>query len=187
LGCSGVLRRRTLSIEAEMKKLRIIDTSVFCVWLRVPGFDHCGPTHDFWDFDRIERELTQAEKEGEQFVLPLAVIIETGNHIAQSAGNRYQVAERFVDCIRKTTNNESPWVFFGDQTPFWEPQKLVELTSEWIQFVTSGSSFGDISIKKVAEYYAKTGNLEVLIFTGDAGLNAFQPEKPPLIPRRRKH
>lgn len=169
-----------------MRKLRVIDTSVFCVWLRVPGFDHCGPTHDTWDFNRIDRALRQAEDEGEQFVLPLAVIIETGNHIAQSSGDRFPVAKRFVACIEKTANNESPWVFFGDQTSFWEPQKLIELTHEWIDHVASKSSFGDISIKQVADHYARTGSMEVLIFTGDAGLRAFEPAKPPLIPRRRK-
>lgn len=167
-----------------MKKLRVLDTSVLCVWLQVPGFGNCGPAHDLWDYTRIADELALAEKNGEQFVLPLAVIIETGNHIAQSTGNRYKTAQSLVDCIQKTATDKSPWVYFGHQTEFWEAQKLIELANEWLKHVPAQSSMGDISIKQVAEYYAKTG-AEVYIFTGDSGLKAFQPTIPAPVPRRR--
>ncbi len=29
-----------------MKKVLIIDTSILCVWLEVPGKDSCGPKDD---------------------------------------------------------------------------------------------------------------------------------------------
>lgn len=167
-----------------MKKLRVIDTSVLCVWLQVPGFGNCGPEHDLWDYARVANELAKAEKNGEQFVLPLAVIIEAGNHIAQSKGNRYQTAQSLVECIQKTAADQTPWVYFGHQTEFWEAQKLIELAGEWLSHVSAQSSMGDISIKQVAEYYAKTG-AEVSIFTGDAGLKSFQPSIPVSVPRRR--
>ncbi len=167
-----------------MRKLRIIDTSVLCVWLQVHGFNHCGSAQDLWDYARIKNELAVAEQSGEQFILPLAVIIETGNHIAQSNGNRYQTAQRLVDCIQKTATDESPWVFFGHQTDFWAPEQLISLAKEWLDHVVGQASMGDISIKQVAEHYARTG-AKVLIFTGDSGLRSFQPSQPVQIPRRR--
>jgi len=168
-----------------MKKLRVIDTSVLCVWLQVPGFGHCGPDEDRWNYDRINTELVRAEENGEEFILPLAVIIETGNHIAQSTGDRYPTAQRLIDCIYKTANDQSPWTFFGQQTGLWEAEKLKELAEEWLNHVTAKSSMGDISIKQVADYYAKAG-AEVSIFTGDSGLRAFQPTIPVSVPRRRQ-
>ncbi len=32
-----------------MKKVLILDTSILCVWLDVPGMDTCGPDDDKWD------------------------------------------------------------------------------------------------------------------------------------------
>jgi len=167
-----------------MKKLRVLDTSVLCVWLQVPGFEHCGSDKDLWDYARISAELDKAQQAGEQFVLPLAVIIETGNHIAQSKGDRYTTAQRLVACIRKTAQDESPWIYFGHQTKFWESEKLMTLADEWLNHISAQASMGDISIKQVAEYYAKTG-AEVSIFTGDSGLKSFQPSVPVQVPRRR--
>jgi hypothetical protein len=168
-----------------MRKLRVIDTSILCVWLQVPGFDHCSPTDDLWDNNRITKELIDAEKNGEEFILPLAVIIETGNHISQSKGDRYNTAQRLIDCILKTANDQSPWVYVGAQPNFWSAERLPQLAQEWLEHVTAQSSMGDISIKQVADYYAKTG-AEVTIFTGDSGLKSFQPATLELAPRRRK-
>lgn len=45
--------------------------------------------------------------------------------------------------------------------------------------------WGGASIVDVVQYYAKAG-FEVEIFTGDAGLKAYQPTNRVLVPRRRK-
>lgn len=59
------------------------------------------------------------------------------------------------------------------------------LIAEWPDLAKSGFSLGDATIREVAEYFAQSGS-EVVILTGDAGLKAYQPEKPVPIPRRRR-
>lgn len=71
-----------------MKRVLIIDTSILCVWLDVPGMGNCGPDHDKWDKRRVDEKIEAEKTNNTVFVLPLATIIETGNHIAQSAHSR---------------------------------------------------------------------------------------------------
>lgn len=74
-----------------MRKVLILDTSILCVWLEVPGMGHCGPNDDRWDGTRVTNKIRAEEKDGTTFVLPLASIIETGNHIAHAPHNRRKV------------------------------------------------------------------------------------------------
>jgi hypothetical protein len=165
-----------------VRKILIIDTSILCVWLNVPGKDTCGPRDDIWDKARVEKTLKKEEERGTLFVLPLAVIIETGNHIAQSQ-NAWGCAKALCDIIRNTLDAQSPWIKFSQQDVLWGPENLRKLTNEWPEFAKSGLSIGDMTIKTVAEYYAQSSYV-VNILTGDKGLKAHEPASEPLIPRR---
>jgi len=173
------------------KKVIIFDTSVLCCWLKVPGKDTCGPDNDKWNFDRIDKTIAAEMKESSTFVLPLAAIIETGNHITQIDRDRYPLADRYAlaqllaDLIRKTAAGTEPWAVFSQQSPLWDKANLEKLADEWPKLAAEKLSIGDATIKDVAEYYAKV-NCEVEILTGDQGLKAYQPIAPPLMPRRRK-
>ena len=169
-----------------MNKVLIIDTSILCVWLRVPNKETCGPDSDRWYYENVNAKITSELLASTTFVLPLASIIETGNHIAQSPGNRFTLAETFADLIRKTANNENPWAAFTVQSDLWSAEKLNALADNWPILAASKLSLGDATIKDVAEYYAEQGST-VEIFTGDQGLKAYEPiVKPAKIPRRRK-
>jgi len=37
-----------------MRKVLIMDTSILCVWLGVPGMATCGPDTDKWDRPRVD-------------------------------------------------------------------------------------------------------------------------------------
>ncbi len=64
------------------KKVLIIDTSILCVWLKVPGMETCGTKDSPITFDDVNSKIAAEEKRGRTtFVLPIASIIETGNHI----------------------------------------------------------------------------------------------------------
>lgn len=170
------------------KKVLIFDTSILCVWLRVPGKDRCGPAGDAWDYQRVDRLITQ-EKDRSIFVLPLAAIIETGNHISQCSGDRYELAGRFAEVIRKTAVEETPWAAFTHQVAMWDADRLNRLADEWPQLALQGLSMGDATIKDVADFYAKSGT-QVEIITGDQQLRAYQPLPATRIgavtPRRRR-
>jgi hypothetical protein len=171
-----------------MSKVLIMDTSILCVWLKVPNMETCGPDNDRWDFEKVNRKVIEELAAKTTFVLPLASIIETGNHISQCPGDPYNVALSFADLIRKTANNETPWAAFTVQANLWSVDKLNELAVIWPRMAASRISLGDATIKDVADYYNVQG-FSVEIFTGDQGLKAYEPIATPsaiTTPRRRK-
>ncbi|MEM9539313.1 MAG: hypothetical protein AAGA60_07350 [Cyanobacteria bacterium P01_E01_bin.42] len=166
----------------------IIDTSILCVWLQVPEKETCGSDKNKWDKERVDPILNEdrLKKEKITCVLPLAVIIETGNHIAQAETNqRYEIAQKLAELMKKTADNTTPWAAFTQQAELWDAEKLKQLAEEFPQFATQSLAFGDLTIKKVADFYAQLGS-EVEILTGDRGLKSHEPPKPTLIPRRRQ-
>lgn len=168
------------------RKILVIDTSILCCWLQVPGKETCGTKESVWDYKRVSDLLAEEERQGAMFVLPLATIIETGNHIAQSAKDRYECAQKLVRIIQKALDKESPWAQFSEQAELWTADELHKLLKEWPDQANQRLSIGDATIKSVAEYYAKVNGWEVEIVTGDEGLKAYEPLKPTRVPRRRK-
>jgi hypothetical protein len=166
------------------KRILILDTSVLCCWLRVPGKEEAGPINDRWNYQRIEREL-KAEENKSIFVLPIATLIETGNHIAQAGKSRFECANELAACLLKAADAKSPWAAFTDQSSLWQADSLRNLANSWPTLASGGTSIGDATIKDVAEFYANAG-FNVKILTGDAGLKAYQPIQPVDIPRRGK-
>lgn len=73
-------------------KVIIIDTTIMCCWLDICRKETCGPDNDKWDKKRVEEYILKETGKGATLVLPLPVIIETGNHIAQAPERRYECA-----------------------------------------------------------------------------------------------
>lgn len=155
------------------------------MWLKVPGKDTCKSADNTITFKDICKKIEEEKKNGTTFILPIASIIETGNHIAHVNGDKFTLGEKFANLIFDTANSSSPWAAFTEQSTLWKPENLVALAKRWKQTVITGQSLGDASIVEVAEYYASLG-FEVEIYTGDEGLKAYQPKVKVQIPRRRK-
>lgn len=168
-----------------MRKVLILDTSILCVWLEVPGMEGCGPDTDRWDKQRVEEKIQEEEQNRTTFVLPLASIIETGNHIAKSAHSRLERGNALAELIKKSAKEETPWAAFSEQSVLWSPEKLESLANEWPNLAAQRISLADATIKNVAEYYAQL-SCQVEILTGDGGLKAYQPIHVASIPRRRQ-
>ncbi|HAA27437.1 MAG TPA: hypothetical protein DCE56_06820 [Cyanobacteria bacterium UBA8553] len=168
-----------------MRKVLIIDTSILCVYLGVPGKDTCGSDKNKWDKKRVDDLLQKEAQESTTFVLPLAAIVETGNHIAQASSKRYEMAQTLAEIMAKAADEKTPWAAFTDQSVLWEAQGLKNLAAQWPNLAVQKISIGDATIKTVAEYYAKIG-FQVEILTGDDGLKAYQPTTPVPKPRRRR-
>lgn len=165
-------------------KVLILDTSILCCWLRVPDKDTAGPVGNRWDFQRIDNLLKLEIDKGSTLVLPIASLIETGNHIAQCNGDRFQLATLLTEHLKNATTAQSPWAAFNDQSILWETDGLTKLAADWPQLATTRLTIGDATIKFVAEHYASSG-FPVEILTGDEGLKAYEPIHPIAIPRRR--
>jgi hypothetical protein len=128
-----------------MNSICLIDTSVFLNLLDVPKRNE-SKVIVFKDFQTfIEADCI--------FMLPMATILETGNHIAQNGdGNiRRTTAQKFVTQVKAAFSGEAPW------KPIQFPN--TEAISTWIdQFPdlagqnknqkkeSGGTSFGDLTI-----------------------------------------
>ncbi len=170
------------------KKVLIIDTSILMVWLGVPGFETAG-TNNEWTKDKVSAKLQQEQEDGTDFILPIATIIETGNHIAQiKRGDVSVFVNRFAELLEDVATNQTPWTLFRNQSELWTSEQLKDLANQWRKTGIMKLSLGDATIVKVAQYYWQIQQYDVEIFTGDGLLKGFE-NKSPLkypIPRRRK-
>jgi hypothetical protein len=155
-----------------MSSICFIDTCVFLNLLNVPNRNQ--------DHEKVSQDFNTYEKLKFTLLLPMATIIETGNHIAQNGdGNiRRQTAQRFVDEVKAAFQGISPW------TPNQFPQTDEILL--WIdQFPDlagrnktakkpEGISFGDLSIiqefNKTCTRFPMT---EVFIWSLDSDLKMY--------------
>ena len=167
------------------RKICIIDTSIFCCWLRIPSKETAGQQEDMWDFERTNAKITSEIDNGSTLVLPLATLIETGNHIAQAPHQRFELAQELANHLAQSARSQSPWAAFTEQAELWTDEKLLELSRIWPALAAGGTSMGDATIKDVADYYFKA-NLTVEILTADQQLKAYQPQRPTIPPPRRR-
>ena len=172
-------------MASRSKSVLILDTSVLCVWLKIPGFDSCGSDVHRWDFAKIDEEITTAVEMHFTLVLPLATIIETGNHIAHAPERRRDRAIALADLIRKAADETSPWAAFTEQAGLWSADNLKKLADVWPDLAATRLAIGDATIKDVAEYYIAMG-FDVRLLSGDSRLAAYELPHPPLVPRRRQ-
>ena len=101
--------------------VRIVDTSVLCNILRVPNRDQ--------EDARAEAELREALRAEDVLLLPIAVIYETGNHIAQNGDGRKRriVASAFVDLVQKAFRGEVPFT----PTPLHDADDMMEWLAQF--------------------------------------------------------
>lgn len=156
------------------KKVIILDTSILCVWLKVPGLETTGSKDDIWNYERVNSHIESEKEKGALLALPIASVIETGNHIAHAKGPKMNSANKLKEFITNVADNKYPWQAIFDQKDLWNGDKLKELANQWIKGVeTEKQSIGDTAIVEVAKYYAGKG-FKVEIFTGDYGLKQYE-------------
>lgn len=142
----------------------IIDTSIFCNILDIPGKNQ--------NREEIIGEFEAGIKAGDKFFLPYVVLIETGNHIAQLTGNiKFTKAQEFVSLVVKALVGETPF------TPLKFPEK--EEILQWIDGFPikcgQGIGFGDYSI--IQDWDDRKDlfpGWSVRIWSLDAGLKGYQ-------------
>lgn len=158
--------------------VHIIDTSILCNILDLPFMSQ--------DRQTVMQELTALQKDKQQvLILPLAAIIETGNHIAHIAdGNiRRNRAEKMAELIKKTVNDEAPWTYYGKE---FEREDLLEISKAVIDHAVREIGVGDLSIiqvfKKYKENVPAIGSIRV--WSLDHHLQAYYEEMPSIRRRR---
>lgn len=158
--------------------IRILDTSVLLNILNIPN-RNANHEEVFKEFKDL------AESKNEALILPLASIIETGNHIAHiSDGNiRREKAELFATYIKKTSNGEAPWEYFGKEL---DKDDLSIMADEFPGNAMRETGIGDMSIIRA---YEKCKQLvpsigRIMIWSLDGHLQGYSENVAPVIRRR---
>jgi hypothetical protein len=151
----------------------LIDTSVFLNLLKVPG------RHN--ELDVVNADFATYTDLGASFILPMASIIETGNHIAQNGNGdaRRKTAERFVKAVQAAFDGNAPWI--SSEFPrnadihAWLDQFPAHAGSNKSPAkTTEGTSFGDLSIiQEYRQCLRRFGMSEIFIWSLDADLIRF--------------
>ena len=118
--------------------IALIDTSVFCNIIPVPGRDQ--------NREEILEKLTEMIEAKTVLLLPMAAVLETGNHIAHcgSGQKRRATAQRFCEQVAKAIDGTAPWT----PTPFWEMDTVKNWLDEFPDKAMHGAGMGDLSIIK---------------------------------------
>lgn len=121
-----------------MGEIVLIDTSVLMNVLDVPGFNQHRA--------QVLAEFRRLIEESAHIFLPMAAVLEAGNHIAQlpDGGLRRTHARNFADQIRKALHGEAPW------RPMQFPDHATVAT--WLDHFPDaamvGHGIGDLSIQE---------------------------------------
>lgn len=147
-----------------MSAIVLVDTSILLNVVDVPGRNQ--------QRNDVLGSLAMRIEDGDHLFIPMAAIVETGNHIAHIAdgGLRRQAAERFVTAVSDALNDVAPW------KPLNFPSHA-DLSAWLLRFPDSAMrqvGMGDLSIQ--TEWDALCGKYpmsRVLIWSVDRDLLGF--------------
>lgn len=149
--------------------VRFIDTSVMMNLLEVPG--RCS------DAQFVKAEFKRAIDDEEVLIIPIATIIETGNHIAHinNGNNRRIIASKFGEYLRKTAEGEAPWQLYGVGL---DKDGLLYLADHIEENALQQVGMGDMSIIHAYEQYKSNipGIGRIMIWSTDKHLQGYIEE-----------
>ena len=159
--------------------VRFIDTSVMVNLLEVPNL--CN------DAEAVKGEWKEVLQTGDVLILPIATIIETGNHIAHiSNGNiRRTIAGKFGEYLRKTAEGEAPWQLYGIEL---DKAGLLYLADHIEENALCEIGVGDMSIVYAyKQYKEKTPAIgSIMIWSTDKHLQSYREENVSAATKRRR-
>lgn len=119
-----------------MSAVCLIDTSILLEILNVPNKAS--------NFEVISNELLDKNNNGELLFLPMATILETGNHIAQNGDGRQRraCALEFVDLVDRALREEPPFI----PIHFLDQDQLKRWLNDFPDSATNEVTLGDMSI-----------------------------------------
>jgi hypothetical protein len=151
-----------------MKGLLLIDTSIMLEILGVPGKSSS-------DSD-IPRQFDAMLSSNEYTLyLPIATVLETGNHISQiKAKNgdvRRLIAQQFIKKVKMALDGTKPFKALA-----WEAAEMGPWLDRYPDFAQSRKSFGDLSIISQYEKLCNESpqDLPKKIWTKDGHLDSYR-------------
>lgn len=128
-----------------MTSVTFIDTSILCELLQVPG------KSDPSLLAAVTAEMDERARTGERFVIPVTALIETGNHIAQCAGDRYRLAGKLTAMVRAAVEGHAPWLVLE-----------THLDRDFLEQLCAGASTGQ-SLEALAAAKVGAGDVALLV------------------------
>lgn len=130
-----------------MTTIVLLDTTIYLNVLDVPGRNQ--------KVDEVRQEIADCYGHGDTFILPLAAVWESGNHIARLVDGclRRSYAQKLVDDVIKALNGQTPY----RATHFPERDEFAHWLSDFPnaamrnkspEKTTEGTSLADLSIIK---------------------------------------
>ena len=128
-----------------MSNVHFVDTSVFVELLNIPSMNE--------KHGELIKEYKKLAIRGDVFVLPVAVLVETGNHIAHVSDGtkRRDIAVKFTDLLKKAVNSEDNW----NIAPELSDEILSKIIESFPGQAQAKIGFGDTSIVEQFEDYWK--------------------------------
>lgn len=149
-----------------MSKVHFVDTFVLLNLLRVPG--KCQ------NFEQVNEEFTRLVTDDDEFVFPIATLIETGNHISHlpDGEQRRRIAQKYVELMRKAANSEDNMSIISGI----DPTVLLKMLESFPDRAMMQTGFGDVSIIEQFEDYWKNRQPigEMRIWSLDKHLLSYQ-------------
>lgn len=155
-----------------MSSICLIDTSIFLNFLNVPNCNQ--------DRELVFKDYKIYAESGCQFLLPMATIVETGNHISQNGDGRIrrETAMRFVAEVKASLKGETPWSL----TQFPKTEEILLWIDKFPDLAGKnkatdkyeGTSFGDLSIIEEFNKSCQRFRMsEVFIWSLDSDLKSY--------------
>ncbi|WP_425058634.1 hypothetical protein SCACP_32910 [Sporomusa carbonis] len=159
--------------------VRFIDTSILVNILDIPNMND-KHSQVIEEFQAVIKDKSQV------LILPLATIIETGNHIAHISNGeiRRQKAKRMAAFLENTASGKAPWKYYGKEL---ETDDLLWLAKEFPDNAMRQTGIGDLSIIRAYEKYKEeVPAIEtIMIWSVDSHLSSYREEM--TMPARRKN
>ena len=145
----------------------LIDTSVFVEILNVPTKN----AHH----SEVLVDLETKIQNNETLFLPMATLLETGNHIAQNGDGRQRrrCAKKFVSQVQKALDERSPF----KPIRFLTEEQLQQWLNDFPDCAMRGYGLGDLSIIHDFDRLCQLSpRLEIYIWSLDEHLSSFRQE-----------
>lgn len=152
-----------------MSAISFIDTSILCNLVPVPGYDQHR--------EQVTEEMTLRLNRGEQFILPITAVIETGNHIAQlpSGGVRREAATKLDAMLRLICAGRAPWILHDIAWNGDFLQRLLDgadTETSYVDQAVAKVGAGDLCILTERLAFSERSGIRAGVWTLDGGLSA---------------